>query len=69
MKNDRGTSVQRYVEVYNELIRAYSEARDEYALNKYGRSYTDLPKKGDQAKEVQKKFPMKISEAEPVEYN
>ena len=69
LKKDRGTSVQRYVEVYNELIRAYVEARDEYALNKFGRSFKDLPKKSEQALEVQKKYPMKISEAEPVEYS
>ncbi|MFT5724863.1 MAG: biopolymer transport protein ExbD [Bacteroidia bacterium] len=68
LKNDRGTSLQRYVEVYNELIRAYNEAREEYAIRKYGRAYTELPAKGDQAKDVQKKYPMKISEAEPVEY-
>ena len=31
LKNDRGTSYKRYVEVYNELMRAYREVRDEYA--------------------------------------
>lgn len=68
LKNDRGTSVQRYVQVYNELIRAYNEAREEYARSKYGRSYNDLPKKSDEMEDVKNKYPMKISEAEPVEY-
>ncbi len=68
LKNDRGTSVQRYVQIYNELIRAYNEAREEYALKEYGRSYKDLPKDSDDAKAVRKKYPMQISEAEPVEY-
>lgn len=68
LKNDRGTSVERYVQVYNELIRAYNEARDEYALKKFGRRFKDLPNKED-VEAVQKKYPMKISEAEPVEYS
>jgi biopolymer transport protein ExbD len=68
LKNDRGTSVERYVQVYNELIRAYNEARDEYARSKYGRPFKELPAKGDEATAVKKKYPMKISEAEPVEY-
>lgn len=68
LKNDRGTSVERYVQVYNELIRAYNEARDEYSRSKYGRSYADLPDKSDEQTAVKKKYPMKISEAEPVEY-
>jgi biopolymer transport protein ExbD len=68
LKNDRGTSLARYVEVYNELIRAYNEAREEYAKKNFGRSFKDLPKKGDKSTEVKKKYPMKISEAEPVEY-
>ncbi|MBO6516336.1 MAG: biopolymer transporter ExbD [Bacteroidia bacterium] len=68
LKNDRGTSVERYVQVYNELIRAYNEARDEYSKKKYGRPYKDLIAKGEEQKAVKKKYPMKISEAEPVEY-
>jgi biopolymer transport protein ExbD len=66
LKNDRGTSYERYVEVYNELLRAYSEVRDQYALEKYNRPFKDLPDKSDDAKAVRDKFPLKISEAEPV---
>ena len=68
LKNDRGTSVERYVQVYNELMRAYNEVRDDYAQRMYGRAFNDLPPKGDEAKAVREKYPMKISEAEPVEY-
>jgi len=66
LKNDRGTSYERYVEVYNELLRAYSEVRDEYALSKFDRNFEDLPPESENATEVKKKFPLKISEAEPV---
>lgn len=66
LKNDRGTSYERYVEVYNELMRAYNEVRDEYSLSKYGRKFSELPSKSESEKEVKKKYPLKISEAEPV---
>ena len=63
LKNDRGTSYERYLEVYNELMRAYNEVRNEYSQKKFNRTYDKLLE--DQRKEVQKKFPIKISEAEP----
>lgn len=64
LKNDRGTSYKRYVEVYNELMRAYAEVRDDYSQGRFNRPYKELSK--DSKKEVRKKYPMKISEAEPV---
>lgn len=66
LKNDRGTSYERYVEVYNELLRAYAEVRDEYSIQRYDRPFKSLPDKSDEAKTVKDKFPLKISEAEPV---
>ncbi|MBI1307543.1 MAG: biopolymer transporter ExbD [Bacteroidetes bacterium] len=68
LKNDRGTSYERYLEVYNELMRAYNEVRDEYALKKFNRKFSDLPEKGKSYKEVKDKYPLKISEAEPESY-
>ena len=53
------------MEVYNELKRAYNEVRNEYAVNKFNRDYDQLPE--DDRDEVQDKYPMKISEAEPVD--
>jgi biopolymer transport protein ExbD len=66
LKNDRSTTYERYVQVYNELMRAYNEVRNDYSLNKYGRSFDDLPDNSDEADEIRKKYPLKISEAEPV---
>lgn len=65
LKNARGTSYERYLEVYNELKRAYNEVRNEYSNNQFNRDYDNLPK--DDRDEVQDKYPMKISEAEPVD--
>ncbi len=64
LKNDRGTGFETYVGVYNELIRAYNEVRDEAAERKYGKPFSSLTKK--QKDEIKDMHPMKISEAEPV---
>jgi hypothetical protein len=65
LKNDKGTSYGVYIMVQNELKRAYNELRDEYALNQYGSTYAELGKGSKQQQEVAKKYPQKISEAEP----
>ena len=65
LKNDRGTSYDMYVQVYNELTAAYNIVRDEYSEQKFGVPYTKL-RYDEQIKEVKAKFPKKLSEAEPV---
>ena len=47
----------------NELAAAYSELRNEAALNKFGERFENLNK--TQQNEIQKMYPQKISEAEP----
>ncbi len=79
LKNDRGTSYNIYIRVQNELKAAYRECRDEYAMNKFGKTYLELtelqndkkiPKAQrtdykDKAKSVREEYPMRLSEAEP----
>ncbi len=65
LKNDRGTSYDMYVQVYNELTAAYNEVRDDYAMKKFGKPYKKLTKEA-QVDEVKAKYPKKLSEAEPV---
>ncbi|MCB9262237.1 MAG: biopolymer transporter ExbD [Flavobacteriales bacterium] len=67
LQHAKSTTYQRYVEVYNELIRGYDEVRDEYSKRKFGRPFNQLVKKGDEFNEVVKKYPLKISEAEPFQ--
>ena len=64
LKNERGTKVQLYIDVYNEITRAYNEVRNEVAQRKYGKKYKDL-EKSDQ-KVIRTLVPFKVSEAEPV---
>ncbi len=63
IKNDRGTSYNIYLQVQNELTAAYNEIRENEAMSKHGMSMEDLPKSVQ--KEINSKYPMKISEAEP----
>ncbi len=68
LKNDRGTSYDMYVQVYNELTAAYNQVRDDYSMQKFGVIYSKLDptRDEDKIKEVKAKYPKKLSEAEPV---
>jgi biopolymer transport protein ExbD len=68
LKNDRGTSYDMYVQVYDRLTAAYSEVRNEYSMREYGKRYDKLDpiREKEEIKAVKKKYPKKLSEAEPV---
>ena len=63
LKNDRGTSYEIYIQVQNELTRAFQEMRDEMAVEKFGAKYDKLAAEKQEA--IQSVIPMAISEAEP----
>jgi biopolymer transport protein ExbD len=42
LQNDRNTSYAKYIEVQNELVKAFNELRDEYARSKFGMPFEDL---------------------------
>lgn len=61
LKNQIGTSYQRYIDVQNELIRAYKEVWDRYAQQMFHKKYDELSV--SQQKAVAKDaYPMHISE-------
>ncbi|MEL7422130.1 MAG: biopolymer transporter ExbD [Bacteroidota bacterium] len=64
--NDRSTSYETYLEVYNELKSAYNELWEQAAQQRYGRSYHELPH-GEQAV-IRQDIPFVISEAEPTDH-
>lgn len=66
LKNDRGTKYSTYLEVYNELKAAYSELRDDYAMNKYGSMYEYCTR--DERRTIRDEIPLIISEAEPTNF-
>lgn len=67
LQNDNGTSYNLYIQIQNELAAAYNELRNELAISKFGVSYDELLKRGDEekVKAIRKVYPQRISEAEP----
>ena len=66
IKNDRGTSYETYLEVYNELKAAYNELRNEEAQRKYGKEFEYITR--EQQREIRARIPLVISEAEPTNF-
>lgn len=78
VQNDRLTSYKMYIAVQNELVAAYNELRDRESQRLFGWKFTEVSKainegsfKGneeaakDKLEQIQKLFPLKLSEAEP----
>jgi len=67
LKNDRGTSYDAYLRVYNELKAAYNELWDEMSQRRYGIPYTeDMPFAYKKA--IREEIPFVLSEAEPTAF-
>src|SRR5690606_8652176 len=72
LQNDRGTSYEMYIKVQNELVAAYNEVRNEFAMKEFGKTYSQLEKDAESSKTaelqleaVRDVYPQRISEAEP----
>lgn len=63
LQNDRGTKYEMYLKVQNELVAAYNELRNELAQKKFGKEYSKLDQKQQEA--INQIYPQRISEAEP----
>lgn len=63
LQNDRGTHYDIYIQVQNELTKAYNELRDELAMQKFGRKFDDCSEEYQDV--IRKVYPLAISEAEP----
>lgn len=66
VQNDVDTQYQAYLDVQNELVAAYNELRNEYATERFGKTYNELDEEAQRL--IQKVYPQKISEAEPKNY-
>lgn len=65
LQNDVNTSYDTYVYVYSIIQSAYKNMRRELSLSTYGKDFIALDK--IQSKEIVKRLPMKISEADPFD--
>ena len=63
LQNDRGTSYNAYLQVQNELVKAFNEIRDDFAVKNYVKKYNALDE--DKQKIIREAIPQSISEAEP----
>ena len=66
LQNDRGTSYAMYISVQNELARAFNEMKADLAKKTWGKTLEQLTE--DQTKAVNEAVPVRVSEAEPVDY-
>jgi biopolymer transport protein ExbD len=76
LESDRGTSYGTYISVQNELVGAYTDLRNRLSKKLYGVTYTELLKQSkndmqneslkEKIKNIKKKYPQIISEAEPT---
>ena len=65
LRSDRNTTYQKYIEVQNEIVKAFNELRDEYAYKYFGIHFKNLDMEKQNA--IQELYPLSISEAEPVD--
>ncbi|MDD3549514.1 MAG: biopolymer transporter ExbD [Bacteroidales bacterium] len=65
LQNDRGTSYNAYIQVQNELVKAFNELRDEFSMQHFGKKYDSVDE--DQQRIVREAIPLNLSEREPRE--
>ena len=64
--SDRGVSYKAYIDVQNELVKAFNERRDEVSMALLGKHFDALSQ--DETNAITKAVPVRISEAEPENY-
>ncbi|MBL4605787.1 MAG: biopolymer transporter ExbD, partial [Flavobacteriaceae bacterium] len=79
VQSDRGTEYGTYIEVQNELLKAYRVLRNRLCQERYGMLFTELDKRyrdnrGDESlkskvEDIKTSFPQIISDAEPTSAN
>ena len=62
LQNQEGTSYKAYIQVQNELTKAYNELRNEKSNVDYGKDFNRL--NNEEQKKIKDFYPMKVSEAE-----
>jgi len=66
LQNDRSTSYTKYIQVFNELKKAYNQLRDEQAQISFGLPFDAC--NSIQQKQLISQIPIIISESEPADY-
>ena len=67
LQNDKSTSYNRYIEVYNSIKAGYNNVRAEFSQKQFGISDYDLLDTMQQ-KAVRMEYPLRFSEADPTDF-
>ena len=65
IQTDRATTYEAYFRMQNAIVAAYSQLRERYAQERFGKSYGELVE--EQRDEVNQYYPQRISESKPSE--
>lgn len=66
LQNDKSTSYNRYIEVYDRVRAGYNQLRDDYCETNYKISYEQAD--SAQQKAARSTYPMRLSEANPTDF-
>ena len=64
IRTDRATTYEAYFRMQNAIVAAYRQLRENYARERYGKSYGELAE--EQRDEVNQYYPQRISESKPT---
>ncbi len=67
IQNDNGTTYSQYIAVYNEIRAGYNQVREQKAQADHQKSFENLSL--EQKKRIKTHYPIKISEAEPTNFD
>ena len=65
IRTDRATTYEAYFRMQNAIVAAYSQLRERYARERFGKGYGELVE--EQRDEVNQYYPQRISETKPSE--
>ena len=65
IRTDRATTYEAYFRMQNAIVAAYSQLRERYARERFGKGYGEL--EAEQRDEVNQYYPQRISESKPSE--
>ena len=60
LQNDNGTSYDMYIKVQNELVAAYNELRNEFAQQKFGKTYQELLQQAGASEAVEQQLDLSL---------
>ncbi|MBR5748933.1 MAG: biopolymer transporter ExbD [Prevotella sp.] len=65
IRTDRATTYEAYFRMQNAIVAAYSQLRERYARERFGKGYGEL--EAEQRDEINQYYPQRISESKPSE--